>query len=420
MLREAAAAAATSAPSPTQQHTQAIVAPSAQLDPLPLLVPEPEQAPRTQARQLKGPPATLSSPLSVGPPVTVAAKAFDTLVQLVVDEPENSIILDIACAVEQLGGNVVAAECLMGFSSDMMRNATTTQNAQRALAFARVLNETAENKPALFRYAEKYLQGPDTYHLQLGADVSPPPGAHVDDPGCAPESPAATTDPYMAGSPIKFSPAAQGTADGGGNVGVAADFWAGPQSYSLAGLASTAVPTPSGKRRKVMRALTESMYSDLRVARPPERPEMLLQMWRTLALRPLSSDTVTIFKFTAKGNDHRNLEWCWWSKLASAGILVRDMYCGTPYYKDAPAAALMGTPGQFVVKTVWGTVTLMIRAGRVQSQNAEPKLYRRLRVILPPFDTVGDQLALHRGRLPAAVRAHAGKQAADWSAVGFG
>ena len=439
-------AVATAAPA---VPAQTIAIPSAQAGSLVDQTPAPGQTPVTQTCHVEGLPLGLTTPPLVPLTVPVAAvmplapptpcnrghswdgsearstkeDAFHTLIRLIVDEPENTVILDVACAVEQLGGNLLAAESLLGFSSDMLRNPALMGEAQRSLTFATILRETAGEEGALFRRTAGFLQSPDTNGMQGDVDMSPSLAPQFEDSNIAPESLAATSDPYMSSSPIRPPREADGTIGGGADRGadarVAANFWAGPPVNNSTTHAAVAISTLLGKRRKVVRDITAAMYADLRTVCPPELPEMLLQRWRVLQANPLSSDTITIFKFSTKGDDLRGQDWCWWLKLASAGILVRDLYCGTPHYNEANAAALSGTPGQFVVKTAWGTLTLMIRAGRVQSQNAERELYRRLRVILPPFDTVGDQLALHKGRLPKAVQAHAGKQAADWSAVGF-
>jgi hypothetical protein len=94
------------------------------------------------------------------------------------------------------------------------------------------------------------------------------------------------------------------------------------------------------------------------------------------------------------------LRWQWWLRLATVGILVKDLYMFTEFSASSNAVAGSGTLGQEVVRTPQGTLVLLVDSGRILCPNGGAALNSRTKLNFQSFDNVRHQQSWHKGREP--------------------
>ena len=392
--------------------------------------------------------------------VAVGDDGINEILRCVVDEPDEKRALWLVDAIMQEGGAQCVADFFFSaFSYDMLR-ANQVLQGLRALNYAHILQECDGQAERLAHLTHVFLQDsaaiPRTGSLDdedsnsvsddlpdLAMARSAPPvtciAGHADLEQMGTVDHLQQSSEWLAGHPDSRAKRKALFQDGGqdSQTGppVTSDRYMDavtPQTPNKSAMArgppaSIAAFTtwpgitgqPPDKKRKVPRELTADTYADLRKSDPPVKPHVLLQEFNTLAQNSKCHQHALVFKFLDTTADLRLKEWKWWKKLASAGVLTRDLYEGTNFAGLSNAVALAGTSGQFIVKSAEGTIALMVKAGRVQVPNPSGNLLHRLRAALAPFDVIADQMALHKGKLPSVVKKQLGAQGHAWATVGF-
>ena len=177
--------------------------------------------------------------------------------------------------------------------------------------------------------------------------------------------------------------------------------------------------SPHKRHKRTEETVAEECYADLRARIPPEDPKLLEAAWPARKASPVSP-TGALLKFDPGMPSLREGRWAFWRALSQVGIFVKPYYAFTAWVdkstgRPVNASPGVGSAGQEVVKSPFGTILWMTTTHRLYSPNGGAELLDRLRCVFPQYNTVHDALPFHGGRLPHQFQ----QQLAGFQPAGF-
>ena len=89
--------------------------------------------------------------------------------------------------------------------------------------------------------------------------------------------------------------------------------------------------------------------------------------------------------------------------LAEVGLRVAELYSFTNWSSMINSFAGVGSSGQEVVRTPYGTLIWMTRDCRIYSPNGQPELLRLISAGFPAWSPAADMAGHQRRRMPQQV-----------------
>ena len=164
--------------------------------------------------------------------------------------------------------------------------------------------------------------------------------------------------------------------------------------------------SPAPAKKRCVETLPIETFADLREQWPPEDPSALLAAWGQRCSQPMSCEDIQTLKFDPQVEGREGC-WAFWRVLSHCGIFVKPYSALTSFVDPVTnhpvnASPGIGSTGQEVVKSVFGTVMWMTTTHRAYVPSQDGELIRRLRVVFPPWNPVHDAKSHSRRGLPTS------------------